>query len=101
MIITNAQLRHAFKHAKDFGISEGPNKQTLAKFAAKIEAHIADPGTLAIAGTYRRREVTHFLNLITRLNIIVDSDGRFLSGWKLSQQQLQHVLTNGALGGGS
>lgn len=99
MLITNAQLRHAFKHAKDFGIQQDANKQTLTEFAAKIEAHIASPGTRAIKGLYRGRDAIHFLDLSTGLNVIVDSEGRFLSGWKLSQQQLQHVLTSGTLGG--
>jgi hypothetical protein len=100
MAIEEARLQHAFKHAKDFGI-EGPrNKQTLSGFAAKIEAHIAAPDTRVINGSYRGKEVRHFLNDSTRLNVILDMDGHFLSGWKLSLQQLRHVLTTGKLGGG-
>jgi hypothetical protein len=86
MAFTEAQLQHAFKHAKDFGIIGPPSKKTLALFAVRIEAHVAASTTRAIKGFYRKSEVTHFLDPTTGLNVIQDASGRFLSAWKLSQQ---------------
>jgi hypothetical protein len=100
MVIDEARLQHAFKHAKDFGVNGNPSKQTLADFAVKIKAHVAAPTTRAISGFYRNRAVTHYLDPATGLNVIQSADGRFLSAWKLGAQQLKHVLETGNLGGG-
>lgn len=95
-----SQLQHAFKHAGDFGIAGNANNKTLDAFSTAIQNHVADVGTTAIQGTYRGADVTHFVNQSTGLNVMKDSSGNFLSGWKLSQQQLEHVLKDGKLGGG-
>lgn len=58
------------------------------------------PTTQAIKGTYRGQPVTHFVDPQTGLNVIRDSSGNFLSGWKLSPKQLEYVTTTGKLGGG-
>jgi RHS repeat-associated protein len=102
VVFTRSQLQHAFdRHAGDFGVSGNKNNKTLDVFESIIEKHVAAPGTRAIAGEYRGlKGVTHFLDPSTRLNVIRDASGNFLSGWKLSAQQLHHVLTTGKLGGG-
>jgi len=95
------QLQHAFKHAADFGVTGNMSNVTLEAFKAAIEKHVLSPGTRAISGEYRGLQgVTHFVDPATGLNVIRDASGSFLSGWKLSTQQLQHVLTTGKLGGG-
>jgi hypothetical protein len=95
-----SQLQHAFKHAGDFGIAGNANNKTLAAFSTAIQGHVDDVATIAIQGTYRGSDVTHFVNASTGLNVMKDASGNFLSGWKLSAQQLEHVLKDGKLGGG-
>jgi len=56
--------------------------------------------TVVIQGTYRNQPATHFYNPETRLNVIINEAGEFLSGWKLSPAQSHHVSTTGNLGGG-
>ena len=51
-------------------------------------------------GTYRGKAVTHFLDPNTGLNVIRDSSGNFLSGWRLSSKQLEYVTNTGKLEGG-
>jgi len=97
---TRPQLQHGFKHAKAFGVSGNANPKTLAEFSSSLQRHVDAAGTRAIQGSYRGNPVTHHLDPATGLNVIQDSSGNFLSGWKLSSQQLQHVLTTGKLGGG-
>jgi len=97
---TRSQLQHGFKHAEDFGVAGNANNKTLAEFSAAIQNHVTAPGTQVIQGTYRGQSVTHFVDPSTGLNVIRDTSGNFLSGWKLSPQQLEHVLTSGKLGGG-
>ncbi|WP_123414700.1 hemagglutinin repeat-containing protein [Pseudomonas brassicacearum] len=94
------QLQHAYKHAADFGLLGNANKETLSEFEGVIQNHIAAPGTKLIQGEYRGKPVTHFVDPSTGLNVIRDSSGNFLSGWKLSSKQLQYVLKSGKLGGG-
>jgi hypothetical protein len=95
-----SQLQHAFKHAKDFGVSGNASNRTLAQFSSAINSHVSAPGTRAIQGTFRGTPVTHHVDPSTGLNVIRDSSGNFLSGWRLSPQQLENVLTTGRLGGG-
>ncbi|GEM_PF-963336 len=97
---TRDQLQHAFKHAGDFGNPGNASNGTMAEFSTAIQNHIAAPGTQAIQGTYRGQAVTHFLDPNSGLNVIRDSSGSFLSGWKLSPKQLEYVTTTGKLGGG-
>lgn len=94
------QLQKKFKHAKYFGVTGNYSLTNAAKFQSAIEAHIANTATKVILGTYRGQPVTHFVNPQTRLNVIQDASGNFLSGWKLTPTQLKHVLSTGKLGGG-
>ena len=97
---TRSQLQHGFKHANDFGVGGNANNRTLSEFSSALQSHVDAAGTRAIQGTYRGKPVTHHVDPNTGLIVIRDSSGKFLSGWKLSPQQLQHVLTTGKLGGG-
>lgn len=101
LTFTRPQLQHAYKHAGDFGVTGNMSGSTLDAFRAAIEKHVLAPNTRAILGEYRGlKGVTHFLDPKTGLNVIRDASGSFLSGWKLSAQQLHHLLTTGKLGGG-
>jgi len=44
--------------------------------------------------------VIHHLDPQSGLNVVQKQSGEFLSGWKLSNSQLEHVLSTGKLGGG-
>lgn len=94
---TRPQLQHAFKHAEDFGVAGNANNKTLSQFSSALQVHVDAAGTRAIQGTYRGNPVTHFVDSNTGLNVIRDSSGNFLSGWKLSPEQLQNVMTRGKL----
>ncbi len=94
------QLQAKFVHAADFGVIGNYSRQNAELFKAAIEAHVRDAGTLVILGSYRGKDVTHFLNPTTGLNIMRNANGEFLSGWRLNPTQLGHVLTTGSLGGG-
>ena len=94
------QLQSKFKHAADFGIQGNYNAANGAAFRSAINQHINSPGVQVIQGTYRGTPVTHYVNPQTGLNVMSNSAGEFLSGWRLSPQQLQHVTTTGKLGGG-
>jgi hypothetical protein len=98
--ITDKQLQKKFKHAVDFGITGNPNRENLDKFKDAILNHCGSPNVKVISGTYRGDPVTHYCNENTGVNVISNGDGDFVSGWKLSPRQLEHVLDHGGLGGG-
>ncbi len=98
--MTKQQLQSKFKHAGDFGVTGNFNSANASKFSSAINQHINSPSVKAIQGTYRGNPVTHYVDPSTGLNAIAGPAGNFISGWKLSPQQLNHVLTTGTLGGG-
>lgn len=95
-----AQLQHTFRHAEDFGIAGPANKHTLEAYRMALAAHVDACATLAIPGYYRNKPVMHFVDPRTRLNVMRLLNGDYLSGWALNPMQLNHVLSNGKLGGG-
>lgn len=100
MSYSRSQLQHAFRHAGDFGVVGNASNKTLAAFSDAIQAHVGAAGTKAIKGEYRGQSVIHHVDSQTGLNVIQKESGEFLSGWRLSQDQLRHVLSTGKLGGG-
>jgi len=100
LLFTDKQLQKKFKHASDFGVSGNFNKANEEAFKNALLAHTADKATVIIDGTYRGDKVFSFYNPNTGLNVIRDQNLNFVSGWKLSPAQTQHLLTTGDLGGG-
>jgi hypothetical protein len=100
VVIRARQLRAKFKHAADFGVEGGYNPSSASRYEAALRTHVNAPGTRALSGSYRAQPVTHYLDPVTGLNVIVDTRGEYVSGWRLSRDQLRHVLATGSLGGG-
>ena len=95
--LTPIQLQAKFKHASKFGVVGNYNKKNAEAFATALEKHVADPHTTIIHGTYRGDPVTHFYNVKTKLNVIRDPDGEFVSGFRLNEEQAMNVATRGSL----
>lgn len=100
LLNSNQQLQRKFKHATDFGIAGNPNKAKLAEYSASLNQHINRPGVRRIEGSFRGSDVIHYVDPVTHLNVMTDRAGNFISGWRLSDEALNHVLTTGKLGGG-
>ena len=87
------QLQKKFKHASDFGVTGNANKQGLEAFENAMRNHIDLPGTTKITGKYRwDQDVHHYFDPQTKLNVMTDMDGNFISGWKLSERQVTDLL---------
>jgi Colicin D len=91
------QLQRKFKHAADFGVMEKYSRQQATMFERAIRAHVEDETTLMIPGTYRGEPVTHFVNPQTGLNVMRDTQGAFVAGWRLTLVQLANVLVRRSL----
>jgi hypothetical protein len=96
---STSQLQKKFKHAGDFGVAGTPSTANLQAFDDAIRNHVQSPATQKIVGTYRGDPVNIDVDPATELAVITDPADNFISGWKLSAQQLWHVLNGGKLGG--
>ena len=95
---TAKQLQKKYqKHAADFGLTGPYNKQNAQLFQETLESHIMNPTTQPIVGTYRTTQnVTHYYDSTTGLNVMSDAvTGEFVSGWRLSTDQIGNLLSNG------
>ena len=102
LILPDIQIQAKFKHAEHFGVKGNYNKQSAQLFKEKIIAHVNDPNTIAIAGKYTRggvRDVVHYYNPKTEINVMKDKQGKFISGWKLGDEQRPIFEKTGKLGG--
>lgn len=97
---TDKQIQSKFKHAEDFGIKGNYNKSTAAEFRSALESHIKSPSTGRIEGMFRNKQVSHYYNPDTGINVIVDSNNNFVSGWRLDPAQIDWLLRTGRIGGG-
>lgn len=104
MRYSEKQLKGKFndkrKHAKDFGVNGNSNPANWRRWQEAMERHVTKPATQPINGSYRGNPVTHFVDPRTRLNVMRDRNGNFLSGYRLNKEQLERVLKTGKLGGG-
>jgi RHS repeat-associated protein len=97
MLNSSRQLQSKFKHAADFGVIGNYSKASASKFSSALNQHINSSSVTAIQGTYRGTPVIHHVDKSTGLNVITDRAGTFISGWKLSPDQLANILTHGGL----
>jgi hypothetical protein len=95
--IDDKQVQKKFKHAEDFGIDGPYSKSNAQAFKSALEKHMQSPDTQTIAGHYRGDAALFNVKPSTGVTVIQKTTGEFVSGWKLSPEQLQHVMTNGRL----
>lgn len=101
MKATAKQLQKKYqKHAKDFGVDGNYNPANAKKFEKAVDDFINNPATQSRTGTYNGNPVTLSFNPSTGRVVILEPNGSFVSGWKMTYEQLQHVIRTGKLGGG-
>jgi len=91
-------------HAGAFGVTGNNNPANRKKFQDAMQALIDAPGTKKKDGVYTRptnQDVTFYYDTTSKLMVMTTRDGKYVSGWKLSDQQLEHIEKDGKLGGGS
>ncbi|MDR5834405.1 colicin D domain-containing protein [Caballeronia sp. LZ034LL] len=96
MSFSKTQLDKKFKHAVDFGVTGKKNGTNLEVFQQAMKSHLDSSSTQVIQGKYRWADgVTHYFNPETKLNVMADQFGNFISGWKLSPRQEYDLLSLG------
>jgi hypothetical protein len=99
LVVSGTQLEKKFKHAGAFGVSLGRGRDGFAEFEQAIRRFLAEDGTQRVWGTYRSRRVLLSFDAQSRVIVVQTPSGEFLSGWRMTEAQMQHVLTKGSLGG--
>ena len=93
--INQRKLQHEFKHAKDFGVNGDWNKENGQRFYNEILEHINNNPN-PIQGTYRwNMTVQHYFDPETGIDVMVDMQNNFVCGWRLSEAQIQDLITKG------
>lgn len=87
-------LQHEYKHAGDFGITGNWNANNGELFKEAIKNHI-DVAPEVYLSTYRGNNVYVYFDPDTKLGVYVDMNGNFVSGWKLSEAQINFHTNNG------
>lgn len=78
-IFEDRQLQRKYKHSKNFGVIGDYSPVNGKLFREKIIEHMRSAER--INGTYRRKEVIHYFNKDTGLNVMINSETKkFLSG---------------------
>ena len=80
--------------AEDFGVEGNYNPANRDLYQKKLIEHMKS--THACLGTYRGHDVYHYYNPKTDLNVMVNrSNNKFISGWRLSPEQILNMKNNG------
>lgn len=94
------QLEKKWKHASDFGITTTKrNPTTLAQYQQAIAGHLDDVATIE-QGTYLYvKDSKVFFNPNTNVAAVLDKDGVFVAGWRLTPgtPQWTNLVNNGVL----
>ena len=48
-----------------------------------------------IIGSFRGEKAIHYYDPVSGIDTIVDENGNYIAGWKLSQTQIEWLLKNG------
>ena len=91
------QIKKKFKHSPDFNIKGSPSSGQIPSYQDKLQQHVNSEKIVIIAGTYRKAPVVHYLDPESKVNVIADTNGRFVSGWKLNDAQFENVKSRGSL----
>ncbi len=90
---TRSKLQSVYQqHAKDFGFTGTGTTQNLEAFGEALKAHVSSPTTRAISGTYNGAPVTNYFNPDTGLWVAVGADGQLITGWKLTELQINKLI---------
>ncbi|MFT3788423.1 MAG: polymorphic toxin-type HINT domain-containing protein [Tepidisphaeraceae bacterium] len=95
--MTPSQLQKNFgKHGADFGLTGTWNPARAEDMRQAILAHINKPGNITIMGGYHGKSgFIHILDKQSGVNVVINHDGYFVAGFKLSASQLSDLWTTG------
>ena len=100
LTLSHAQLEAKYKHAVDFGVKASRGSAAFSQFGKKVDAFVNARSTLRVVGTYRGNPAILNYNGASRLVVVQSPNGAFVTGFRMSEGQLQNVVARRSLGGG-
>ncbi len=93
LVMSPNALVQNLPYASDFGVA-GPYTQSVraAQYEAAMRAHLDSSTLRVVHGTFGGQAVIYNVDPITGLNVMNTPDGTFVSGWKLTTDQLEILL---------
>jgi hypothetical protein len=84
------------KHALDVGFTKKYSPKNAEEFMRWVTKFVKNPQTKEVIGTYRKTIPTKtYYNPNTRLTVITSRDGKFISIWESSIEQIENLLRTG------
>jgi hypothetical protein len=84
--------------ASTWGFTEPYNRANGVEWMNALRDFVGDSATERIPGTFRGRQpVIHWLNPTTRMYVQTDTDGNFVTAYRLNEDQAQNVIERGGL----
>ena len=94
------QLEKKYKHAPAFGVDAPRGAEGFKQFEDALQNFTRSPATESKVGTYHGQPAILHFDRQTGQAVVQKPTGEFWSGWRLSPDQLNNVITRGSLGGG-
>ncbi|MGW7426897.1 DUF6531 domain-containing protein [Streptomyces sp. NPDC054813] len=86
------------KHAGDFGVTGNRSGQTMKQFTQNMRSHILAGDTKIYRFNYRNQgQAVGFIDPGTKKMVMLHTDGKFWSAWKLGDKQFQSIIDKGFL----
>lgn len=100
LAISRQSAESKFKHADAFGVIEPRGSSGFMSFEKVIQSFLDEADTVRVRGTYRGAPAILSYNSETLHVIVQDPEGKFISGWRMTDRQYRNVLSRRSLGGG-
>ena len=98
MTYNDSSVDKAFsKHRGDFGSYPDGSGNSVNSFKNDLSSFIDNPNNIQKPGTWWGSEGTHVFNPNTNQWVFINSDGTFNTAFKLSIEQMKHLLETGVV----
>ena len=99
-LVNDRQAQRKFKHAAVCGVHGLYTSTNADRFGAAIVRFVNDPATVAVRGTYTPRAgrgsaADFYYEPQSRLVVVVDLAGEFVTGFRMSVQQITPLSPHG------
>jgi phosphohistidine phosphatase SixA/predicted heme/steroid binding protein len=94
------QLEDKFKHASVFGVDLPRGRAGFDAFGKALEAFVQSPTTIRVSRPFRGQPAILNYDMNSMLMVVQTPSGEFVTGWKMSLEQLRNVLQGRPVSGG-
>jgi hypothetical protein len=97
LICPKRQLQSHFDHAPVLGVMGNYNKARALEYETRLGEFVADPATLRFMGKYKGKPAVLNFDPESRIVVIQDPRGVFVSVWRAESDQYKNLIVRGSL----